>query len=328
MSKSKQNKICDLCGDLICPNCGKIYPIMKWFICAKCYEPYKDKQEAWKKRIEEKKKARKEKEKFQGEFEIIFKNAGLFKQLVKILESLNDYVLFELKEETIECKLMDFQRIAIIEIILYKNDFISFKYNFSNQKIILDLDSIEKHIEYFNDDMSLTIKRDIGALDTFFTQRKHTIKHLDPYKELDDYDRPPTNNLEKINFSKSFDIDKIFFEILNFAKVSSEIISIKITSTEIIFYADRSDLNIVYSYKISSENIIPDNLKKEGFYESAYNLEFMGLLSHLSDLTKNINISIRKDYPIKIDMDLIGGHKVLYWIAPKVNEPDDDSEDN
>ena len=67
-------------------------------------------------------------------------------------------------------------------------------------------------------------------------------------------------------------------------------------------------------------NVLPDSFKSQGYYEVTVNLFFLYHLTKILGpfIVNDIVLYIKHDNPLRVDVDLEGGHKIVLFVAPRV----------
>lgn len=318
---------CEYCQTYCSTNRSPRKKFIKWTLCDVCYVKYNLSPSKRAKRKEARKKER-EIKKANAPFDIYLDNAKDLKYIIEALSSNTDEVRITLSSEGFSIIAMDPSRICFLILTLTPEFFNKFEYTHENQFFCINIDDLNKIFQKIPDESSIhltTIIDKIYKKDPipFLLIKADKMKHELILLDLD-YEDYPTENLLAIEHSCKFTLDAgEFFNILENAFIHSELIIFQVNNAEIKIFSEGKIGKFTYNHQL----IEPSKKPVDAGFSISYMKNF---LKPIISFLENIEIHLKTDYPLKIDIPLRNNSLLQIFEAPRVEEPDfaDDDDDD
>ena len=260
-------------------------------------------------------------------FNLKFKESKTLKGVVETLSGIIDETVIIVTPEALIFTAMDPSRICLLKLTLKKENFDEFK-NTGTYKLGIclgDLDKIMKRATA-NDTLTLTYDHDAQKVKMTMERGKLKRKRTFSLSLLDlDQEEIPFDNLLKIEYASKMKLNpNIIAEAIKDAEIYSEILSLKVSENGILFnsFGQIGEMN----YELSLDEIEEHNINEAG--EGSYSIAFLKSILKLSTITKELEVSLKTDHPIKMVFTLENDDEVLYFLAPRVEQEDIDVDDD
>lgn len=270
--------------------------------------------------IEDKKKTKKT-------FKIKKENSKIMKSIVETISSIIDETKITISKKEFIIEAMDPSRICLLRMILKKNDFDEFECS-GKFSICINLGDLDKIMKRCGNNEALTLSYDDVTrklkiqMKREESTRARTFSLATLESEIEDV---PLDNLMGLEYTTRFKISPdIMIEAIKDAEIYSEILNIKSEENCGLTFISTGQIGEM-EYQLGSDDLIEENiLDKEA---SAYSLTFLKNILKISSITEALEISLKTDHPLKMDFSLLEGGKLLYWMAPRVEDANFNNED-
>jgi len=202
---------------------------------------------------------------------------------------------------------------------LKKENFDEFK-NTGTYKLGINLGDLDKIIKRAtaNDTLTLTYDHEAQKIKVSMEREKAKRKRTFSLSLLDlDQEEIPFDSLLKIEYASEMKLNpNIIAEAIKDAEIYSEILSMKVSENGILFnsFGQIGEMN----YELSLDEIEDHNINEAG--EGSYSITFLKSILKLSTITKELEISLKTDHPLKMVFTLENNDEVLYFLAPRVEQ--------
>ena len=262
-----------------------------------------------------------------SDFNVKFDNPKILSSIVEGLSSIIDETNISITPNAFSVKAMDPSRICLLELIIKKENFEA--YNCKSEHVI------GIHLE----DLNKILKR-AGTNDTIelvYSKADQIIKmKMQPEDGnrirtfilacLDlDIEDPSMENLKSKEYPSTWNLDpEILIEYLKDAEIYSEIINFKATEGIGLTISSSGTIGEM-EYQLRIEDFLEIELDKT--QSGAYAIMFLKSIMKLKPIIERLKVSLLTDYPIKIEIFLIEGGEIEFYLAPRVEQADFDEED-
>lgn len=260
-------------------------------------------------------------------FTIKLENGKILKGLIETLASIIDETELVVTPKEFIITAMDPSRICLLKLSIKKKDFDEYKCE-KETKIGLNLDDFDKILKRCGpkDSIQITFKDEEQKIKVVMIRegnaRKRTFSLALIDLEIEDI---PMDNLLGIEYPSSWLIDTNFIiESVKDAEIYSEILQMKAIEKKGLIFASYGQIGEM-EYELGSEELA--EFKSIGSNTGSYSITFLKNVLKLANITEKLEISLKTDHPLKMHFDLLEGGKLDYFLAPRVEEPDFDEED-
>ena len=232
--------------------------------------------------------------------------------------------------EGFHIKAMDPSRACIVSFFIESENFDEFECGLPC-KLSLSLDDFDKILRRGtnNDHLILSYNEEEQRIKIQIIPEGATYSRTFYLALLDiDYEEVPVENLNRIVFHTKFCLDIDFLiQAVKDAEIYSDTFSIKsIQGQGLEFYSIGSIGEM--RYKISPEDIASLDLEIIEETCDSFSIDFLKKITKIHAIAEDINISLRTDYPLKMEIFLLEGGELLYYQAPRAeNEEANDNTD-
>jgi proliferating cell nuclear antigen len=256
-----------------------------------------------------------------------FDNPKILSNIVKGLSSIIDETNLSITPDAFSVKAMDPSRICLLELIIKKENFDVYN---CNTELVIGI-----HLE----DFSKILKR-AGASDTIeiiYSEADQKIRiKVQPEDGnrirtfslacLDlDIEEPSMENLKSKEYPSIWNLDpEILIESLKDAEIYSEIINIKATEGIGLTISSIGQIGEM-EYQLGIDEFLEIELDKT--QSGAYAILFLKSIMKLKPIIERLKVSLLTDYPLKMEIFLIEGGQLEFYLAPRVEESNFDEED-
>ncbi len=314
---------CEYCQTYCNVNRTPEKKFIKWTLCDLCYMKHYIDPSVRAKRKEARKKKR-EIKKANAPFDIYLDNAKDLKYIIEALSSnLDDKVRITLSSEGFSIIAMDSARIHLLIITLTPEYFNKFEYTYENQFFCIKIDDLNTIFQKIPDESTIHLSTIIDKIYTksdhlpFLLIKTNRMKHELIRSDLDEEDYP-TEKLLAIEHSCKLTLDAgEFFNILESAFIHSELIRFQANNSEIEFISEGQIGKFIYTHQL----IEPSKKPADAWFSIPYMKNF---LKPIVSVLETVEIHIKTDNPLKIKIPLRNNSNLQIYLAPRVEDPDDD----
>lgn len=261
-----------------------------------------------------------------GTFKIKMENPKMLKSLVETLSGIIDETIFKITPNEFSLKAMDPSRICIFQVNIEKENFENFKCD-KTVEIGLNLVDFNKILKRISNNDTITIENDNqnqkikikSKSDARSRTKSFSLSIIDlEIKEI------PIENLKNMEYPSYWKMNPDFLlEAIKDAEIYSESIIIQNTIHDNLIFKTTGMIGEM-EYELDDEQMSDSFFRGEqsGEYMSTFLKSILKIIS----ITQSFEISLKTDNPIKFDIDLLDGGKLIYFQAPKVDNDLDDDE--
>jgi len=258
-------------------------------------------------------------------FKIVVDNPEIIKRIFEGVESIVTETVINFTKDGMRITNIDGGRVALIDLFLSSEDFSEYKLKegSENSEIGLSLSDLRKILGRSTKQDKLTMFHKEGTTDLIIQMERNDGKKRKFTLRLKDVSMPPIKpeQLEAISYNNSFEIDcSVFIDAIKDCDIYSETMSIIVKENvfKISAFSNVGELEteipadheLLRNYKFSEEanctyaNVHIDNAMK------MYGLPNVSMAK----------IYTKQDNPIKIEYNILGKSFVKYYIAPRIDE--------
>ncbi|TFG08351.1 MAG: proliferating cell nuclear antigen (pcna) [Promethearchaeota archaeon] len=261
-------------------------------------------------------------------FTLKLENSRILKGIVETLASIIDETEFRVNPKEFTISAMDPSRICLLKLSIKKEDFDDYKCE-KESKVGLNLDDLDKILKRSSTDDSIEID---------FSEEEQKIK-IKMNREgtnrtrtfslalLDiEYEEIPMDNLLNIEYQSKWTIDPEFLvEAIKDAEIYSEILNMKSEKDQGLVFTSSGQIGEM-NYEISLDDLLDHSIEETS--TGAYSLTFLKAILKIASITEKLEISLRTDHPLKMIFNLLEGGILHYFLAPRVEEPEFDEDED
>ncbi len=268
--------------------------------------------------------------KLKEQFKIKNENSKILKSIIETLSALIEETQLIVTPEGFHIKAMDPSKSCMVSLSIEKENFDEFECGLPC-KLSLSLDDFDKILRRStnNDHLILSYNEEEQRIKIQIIPEGATYSRTFYLALLDiDYEEVLVENLNRIVFHTKFCLDIDFLiQAVKDAEIYSDTLSMKsIQGQGLEFYSIGSIGEM--RYKISPEDI--PNLDLEIIEEScdSFSIDFLKKITKIHTIADEVDISLRADHPLKMEISLVEGGNLLYYQAPRAeNEEANDYTD-
>ncbi|MGQ4872524.1 MAG: proliferating cell nuclear antigen (pcna) [Promethearchaeia archaeon] len=256
-------------------------------------------------------------------------NSKVLKGIVETLSSIITETEFKVTPDEFVITAIDPSRICLLELTMKKEDFDEFKCS-AESKVGLNLEDLDKILKRSGSGDSIQLE---------FSEKEQKIK-IKMQREgssrtrtfslalLDiDTQEIPMENLLKIEYDSKWVIPPEFLvEAIKDAEIYSEILTMKAEEGKGLIFSSTGQIGEM-EYELGIDDLLEADIN--GVSTGSFSLTFLKSILKISSITEKLEISLKTDHPLKMIFNLLEGGQLIYFLAPRVEEPDyeDDDED-
>ena len=250
-------------------------------------------------------------------------NSGYFKSIMNYVATITEHINLRLCKDGIRFMSLDNAHVALVNCFIPLSFFRVFNLKDDVNEIVLGLNLVQfmKILNHINHNDELIIKFKGDSIDMTFVNKKYQ-KYYSLKLILIDSDEMVIHALQS---PTTISLDsKYFNDIINDFSDIGETIAIKIKKenefnefVSLICSGDMTELSMV----LCNEDIIISNLQDLAM---EFNLKNLQICSKGFNLNKDMTIEIVEQNPIKLSYSIMKDGFVDYYIAPKMEDDDDD----
>lgn len=243
----------------------------------------------------------------------------LLKELINTLSGIVSETNIIISNEGFKILAMDPSRICLLQCIIPKEYFESYKLDVENETIalsLLDFDKILKRgsandsisIQYINKEekIKITLKRKNQS-----RTRTFSLRLID--SEFEDV---PMSGLLEIDYQSKITLDLgLLNEAMKDAEIFGEVIAFLTEGNEgIKFHAEGQIGEMDYELKL--EDLEESEINESS--NSSYSIAYLIKILKISPITKKIELFLKTDHPLRINFLLENDALINYFLAPRV----------
>lgn len=249
-------------------------------------------------------------------FKISYPNATLLKKAVQALSKLSDELPFYLTKDSLEIKVLspDKTMLAVLSLpsIAFEEYFVEEEATF-----IVSATELRKVIRRAtrNDTLQMTLNKEIGELTITLRDKKTGIEREFGVPLIP---RPPEPVPDlQLELSVSFSmLSQDFKDVVGDLKLVGEEALLMYDEGKIIIKSVEQQKEYTCELKEGSPIILLTSSVEKA--KASYNIEMLVVATGAAPASKNVIISFDTAKPLKIEYELTGGGKLVYWIVPRV----------
>lgn len=268
-----------------------------------------------------KSKAKKEEKR---EFSIQIENSRILKSIVETLASIIDETMIQITPKEFKIKAMDPSRICLLQLIMKKEHFDEYECS-KNIQIAVNLDDLDKIMKRSsgNDSIELRFQEDTQKLKIKMKREGSTRARTFSLALIDiDIEDVPMDNLLKIDYESTWQMDPDFLvEAIKDAEIYSEILNMEAKEGEGLIFSSTGQIGEM-EYELGEGDLFEADI--EGTSSGAYSLTFLKAILKIASITEKLDISLKTDHPLKMIFSLLEGGELSYFLAPRVQEDEND----
>ena len=242
------------------------------------------------------------------------KNSDYFKKIVSFINTSIDQINFRIGTDGIYIISMDGSHIALLECFIPKEFFST--YNVDKEILIgINLNILMKILNHVksNDELIFKIDYNKDIVNLLFINEKYTKYYKLKLLEIDQ------DNLEIVDLENMIELtidSKYFNDIIKDFNDIGEDIKINIDrEKETINFNCKGDM-IDFSMNLNNDSLEYRNLEN---IDLDFNIKYIQTFTK-GNLSKNINIKLTNDFPLKMSYSILNNGYINYYLAPKITD--------
>ena len=257
-------------------------------------------------------------------FNLKFNESKTLKGIVETLTSVIDEIEIIVTPDALIFTAMDPSRICLLKLTLKKENFDEYKFTgIDTYKLGICLDDLNKIIKRsaINDTIRLIYDHEAQKIKVIMERETTKRKRTFSLSLLDmDQEEIPFENLLKIDYSSKMKINpNIIAEAIKDGETYSDILSLKLSEIKGVLFNSFGQIGEM-NYELGLDELEEHDIN--GDCNGSYSISFLKAILKLSTITKELEISLKTDHPLKMVFTLQNEDEVLYFLAPRVEEED------
>ena len=264
-----------------------------------------------------------------GSFSFKLENSKILKNVIETLSSIIDETQITITEKDLFIKAMDPSRICLLQFLMKKEDFDEFKCSSKEIVIGLNLDDLDKILKRSSANDSLEIS---------FSEKDNKIKIV---MRREGQSRARTFSLgiidleaEEIQMEKLLQIEyntkwqmkpEFFVEAIKDAEIYSEILNMKAEEKKGLIFSSSGQIGEMV-YELTEDDLFESTISDTN--TGSYSITFLKAILKIASITERLEISLFSDNPLKMIFNILEGAVLSYFLAPRVENENDDFDDD
>ncbi|MHA1706157.1 MAG: proliferating cell nuclear antigen (pcna) [Promethearchaeota archaeon] len=260
-------------------------------------------------------------------FSLRLENSRVLKGIVETLSNIIDETKVKITPKEFTITAIDPSRICLLKLLIKKEDFddYSCSKNFEIGINLGDLDKILKRssandaitIEYKEEEQKLKIKMKRPD-----TSRTRTFSLALKDLEIEEI---PFETLFGIEYNAVWEIEPEFLEeAIKDADIYSEVLNIKAIKDEGLIFSASGEIGEM-EYNLTLDDLPTSEIEET--CSGAYSINFLKAILKITQITIKLQMSLKTDHPLKIIFEIENGGELSFFLAPRVEEPEFEDED-
>lgn len=246
-------------------------------------------------------------------FKFAFTDARLWKNIVDALSSLVDEVVFIADENSLRARAMDPSHVAMVDFELPKAAFNEYECS-GEVKLGINLEDMSRIMRRAGggDELELSFYPEKNKLNVTFkgtSIRTFKIGLLDLTHE-----ETPVPSI-KFNAEIKMTADALK-EALKDAEVVSDHVEVEASSEELKITASGDTGGVEVKLDKSSDALLELNVTEES--KAMYALSYLMDMMKATAASDTVTVQFSTSMPIKLEFNIIGGGRLTYWLAPRI----------
>jgi proliferating cell nuclear antigen len=260
---------------------------------------------------------------------ILIKNplkAECFSSIFQHIKLFSDNVNIMFDQDRMYLQALDGSRVSIFELFIPKSWFDSYSID-SNNNLCLGINStiLFRILNTYEKGQNMNINYDLSnsdKLEVHFTNNDSNLKNVfDKHFELPLIDID-SEIMSIPEFESQADIlipSNKFANIINQLKLFGDSMEIECSEEKIMLVASSIDTGKMY-VEMKIDDLQSYSINEGQDVNISFSLQFLNNICYYSKLSKDIEIKITENYPMKITYDLMDEAKIVYYLAPKISD--------
>jgi len=256
------------------------------------------------------------------------KNIKTLKAVINNLSHIieNFYIRITSKEFIIMA--MDDSRICLLRLELKREFFDEYECS-KESRIGLSMSDLNKIMKRGTTDESFEISfKEIDNKIKIRMQRKEEKARTRTFslKLQDDVlEDVPMHKLLAITYSAEWTMNiNYIIEAIKDAEIYSEVFEIRASNDNGIIFSSLGTIGEM-EYDLDIDDL--DQHKINETNKGDFSIDFLKVIMGMSHITEKLEMSLKEGFPLKLNFDLLGGGKLDFFLAPRVDVEDDDDDD-
>ena len=251
--------------------------------------------------------------------------ADCFATIFQHIKLLTEHINISFEKERLYIQAMDSSKVSIFEIIIPEEWFDEYTFSADNETGItlgVNASILFKILNTRDKGQVLNIVFDQEESDKLFIHftgenKQNFDKHFNlPLIDID----MENMSIPEIEYQAEMSIPSAnFANIVNQLKQFGETMEIQCSEEKIMLYATSVDSGKM-CVEIKIDDLTSFCINEGEEIALSFSLTYLHHICMYHKLAKDIEIKIRADYPMRIDYDLGENAKILYYLAPKMND--------
>ncbi len=262
------------------------------------------------------------------QFTIKMKNGAILKTIVETLAAIVDEVKFVIDKKKLLIEAMDPSRICILQLTISRENFDDFQCD-TKCEICLNLEDFNKilkrssknsvELSFHESTQKIKIKMQREEEEDNSRTRTFSLTCLDS-----EIENAPLENLLIIDYDATWKMDAdILIEAIKDAEIYSEVLNMEITEEKLTITSSGQIGEL--EYELLTEDLIEASISERNM--GAFSGLFLKAIMKIAPITESLEISLKTDNPLNMKFDILLGGELNYFIAPRVEDDNNDFED-
>jgi len=253
-------------------------------------------------------------------FKASFDSAGDFIKIIDALATIIDVATFKVDPTGLVLKAMDPSHVAMVDLQLGKDYFND--YNCDNElPIRINLTDLNRFMKRgaASDALELSLDQQANKLKIKFKKGKSTRTFSLGLQSEDEEEEIPTPNID-FNAKFTLNTDELQRAIKD-AQIVGDYITFIISEETLTLEASGDSGEVTIEFEEFTDTPII-----KGKQNSIYSLEYLSDIVKAGSVSKTVHVEFSSEMPIQFEFPLEKEGKIKYFLAPRVEEPEEEEE--
>ncbi|MHA1475388.1 MAG: proliferating cell nuclear antigen (pcna) [Promethearchaeota archaeon] len=221
---------------------------------------------------------------------------------------------------------MDLSHICLVSLLIAKEDLDEFTAD-KKLKIAINLEDFVKIVKRANPQDEIVFKDDPAAKRFIIEMKPETAKKARRFSismiDIDEEKIGP-ESLEQLEFYNQTTFKLSYLdEAIKDAEIFSD--ALEIVADKNLSFSTNGNIGDM-TYELEKEELISADFTKKS--EGIFGLEFLKNILKVSAVSTNVEMSMASDLPIKMVFDILNSSRIVYYLAPRTEDEDNDDDDS
>lgn len=255
-------------------------------------------------------------------FKVKIKDARMVKGIFDAVSSIISETILKVDPAVgISMTAMDMSHICLVSLVLSKDDLDEFQAD-QLYELGINLEDLVKIIKRSGSSDEITFSHDPSAKKLIIEMKPPEAKKARTFTmSLIDYEGEEidVNALEEMEFDNICTFDLSFLdEALKDAEIFAEVLQVQASPN--LTFSTTGNIGDM-EYVLEKEELITADFKAES--TGVFSIVFLKNIMKISTITDKLTAEMKTDAPLKLNFEFLNSSRILYFLAPRVEDDDD-----